>query len=218
MKTHTFAMAAIGIALAPVPAFATDDAAEFWFNPSVSFDLDKNTGLEFETAQRLRDAEDGRSDTYFARLWLNQDVSDKATLGGAFERRVNDGGADETRLIQQLSTSHGYLRTRFRLEQRFVDNADRMGLRVRPRIGVAVPIDADRRWTFKTDAELFLTLRSISINGDDGLTGLRTQIGLSYAATDRLTMGAGYLRQQDFDDDGADRVGHAPLIGIEYSF
>lgn len=206
------------LAALPTTARASNDGAELWLNPSVSFDLDDNTGLEVETAQRFRDAEDGRVDTYFARLWLNQDVADNVTLSGAFERRINDGGNDETRLIQQMSTSHGILRTRLRIEQRFVDNADRMGLRLRPRLGVSVPLDEEGRWAFKSDAELFFTLRSNNVGGDEGLTGLRTQIGVSYDLNDNLTLSAAYLRQQDFDDGGPDEVGHAPIIGIEFAF
>ena len=206
------------LGLASAPAVASDDAAELWLNPSVSFDVDEDTGVEIETAQRLRDADDDRVDTYFVRLWLNQQVADNVTLSGAMERRVNDGGSDETRLLQQMTTSHGYLRTRLRLEQRFVDNADQMGLRVRPRLGVAVPIDADERWTFKTDAEMFLTLQSTRNGGDTGLTGLRTQIGVSFDVSQRLTLSAAYLRQQDFDNGSPDVVGHAPIFGIEFSF
>lgn len=206
------------LSLASAPAVASDDAAELWLNPSVSFDVDDDTGVEIETAQRLRDADDDRVDTYFVRLWLNQQVADNVTLSGAMERRVNDGGSDETRLLQQMTTSHGYLRTRLRLEQRFVDNADQMGLRVRPRLGVAVPIDADERWTFKTDAEMFLTLQSTRNGGDTGLTGLRTQIGVSFDVSQRLTLSAAYLRQQDFDNGSPDVVAHAPIFGIEFSF
>ena len=206
------------LGLASAPAVVSDDAAELWLNPSVSFDVDEDTGVEIESAQRLRDADDDRVDTYFVRLWLNQQVADNVTLSGAMERRVNDGGSDETRLLQQMTTSHGYLRTRLRLEQRFVDNADQMGLRVRPRLGVAVPIDADERWTFKTDAEMFLTLQSTNNGGDTGLTGLRTQIGVSFDVSQRLTLSAAYLRQQDFDKGSPDVVGHAPIFGIEFSF
>lgn len=218
MKTLVGLALVIGLGFMPLAAFANDDAAELWLNPSVSFDLDTDTGIEIETAQRLRGEKDGRPDTYFARIWLNQDISENSTLSGAFERRVNDGGADETRLIQQLSTSHGYLRTRLRFEQRFVDNADRMGLRLRPRIGVAVPLDTDKRWQLKSDAELFLTLRSIGNGGDHGLTGLRTQIGVSHDLTEQLTLSVGYLRQQDLVKNSPDRVGHAPLIGLDYLF
>ncbi|KWV92476.1 MULTISPECIES: DUF2490 domain-containing protein [unclassified Erythrobacter] len=202
----------------PAAAQATDDDFELWVNPSISFDLDEDTGMEIETAQRFRDGGNGREDTYFARLWLNQQLNDTVTIAGAFERRINDGGANETRLIQQMSTRHGILRTRLRLEQRFVDDADRMGLRVRPRVGVAIPLDEAERWTFDADAELFVTLRSNNVGGDDGLTGMRTQIGLSYELNERLSLSAAYLRDQDFEDGRPDTVGHAPIIGVEYSF
>lgn len=206
------------IAATPGAARAADDGFEFWLNPSVSVGLDEDTGLELETAQRFRGADDGRADTYFARLWINQDLADNVTLSGAIERRANDGGNDETRLIQQLSTSYGILRTRLRLEQRFVENADRMGLRLRPRLGVKVPVSEDGRWSIKSDAELFLTLRSTSSGGDHGLTGLRTQLGVGYEVSDRLSLSAAYLRQQDIEDGGPDQVGHAPIVGIEFSF
>lgn len=218
MRAFCRTLIPLTLASAPSAAMATDDGLEFWLNPSVSVGLDEDTGIELETAQRFRDGDDGRVDTYFARLWVNQDLADNVTLSGAFEQRANDGGNDETRLIQQLSTSHGIVRTRLRLEQRFVENADRMGLRLRPRLGVKVPLGEDRRWAMKGDAELFFTLRSTRNGGDEGLTGLRTQIGVSYDVSDRLSLSAVYLRQQDINQGRADQVGHAPVIGIEFAF
>jgi hypothetical protein len=218
INLHRFAPFAACVALLlPAPAAASDDALELWLNPSASFALDSDTALEIETAQRLRSRSDGREDTYFARLWLSRDLSAAATLAGAIERRVNDPGADELRLIQQLSTSHGLLRTRLRLEQRFVDGR-RMGLRVRPRLGVEVPLDRDERFAFVSNAELFLTLRSTSVGGDDGLTGLRTQIGVEHAVSERLGLSLAYLRQQIIEKGAPDQVGHAPIIGLELSF
>ncbi len=203
------------ILLMSVPATASDQAFELWLNPSVSADLDDDTGIELETAQRLRSERDGRVDTYFARLWLNQRVSDQFTLAGAIERRINDGGRNETRFIQQLSGRHGILRTRLRLEERLVDDTGRLGLRLRPRAGVAFDLDDSGRWSAKADTELFMTLRSTSDGGDDGLTGLRTQIGIGYDVSDRLSLGLTYLRQQDFNDGAPDDIGHAPLVTIE---
>jgi hypothetical protein len=202
-------------ALTPHVAHATDEAAEYWFNPAISLELDHDTGLELETALRIRSEADSRPDTYFARLWLNQAIADNATLSGALERRINDGAAHETRLIQQLSTRHGVVRLRLRFEQRFVESADDTGLRVRPRLGAAFPVTDDERVQFKTDAELFFTLRSTSDGGDTGLTGLRTQIGFSYDIHSRLSLSAAYLRQQDIRDRGPDTVAHAPVIGVE---
>lgn len=201
-----------------VPAHASDDALEVWLNPSFATDLDHNTSLELETAQRLRDADDGRVDTYFFRLWLAQKVADNATLAGAVEQRFNDGGSEELRTIQQLSTSHGMIRTRLRLEQRFVDDAGRMGLRLRPRVGVKVPLTEDGSWSAKADVEGFLTLTSTRAGGDDGLTGMRTQLGISHTFSDNFSASLIYLRQQDFEDNAPDEVAHVPLIGLEFSF
>jgi hypothetical protein len=196
----------------------TDDAPELWFNPSAEWALDDDTAVELETAQRLRREEDGRADTYFARLWLNQDLSDDLKASVGVERRENQPGSGETRLLQQVAISRGVFRSRLRMEQRFVDNADRTGVRFRPRAGVSVPVTADGRWSAKADAELFLTLRSTSRGGDEGLTGLRTQIGAEWEVNDRLSLTLAYLRQQDIREDAEDVVGHAPLIGVELSF
>lgn len=218
MLKNLVAALGLGLLLMPSAALATDDDFEFWLNPSFGFDLDEDTGMELETAQRFRDAGEGRPDTYFFRLWVNQALGDSVTLAGAVERRINDGGSDETRVIQQMSTRHGIVRTRLRLEERFVDNADRMGLRLRPRLGVSVPLDDAGRWSFGANAELFFTLRSNNRGADTGLTGMRTQIGFGYDISDNVSVSAAYLRDQDFEDNAPDEVGHAPIIGIEYSF
>jgi hypothetical protein len=197
------------------PAFASDDHFEVWLNPSVTAELDDDTSVEFETAQRLRSADSGGVDTYFARVWINQKLDSQFTISAAAGRRINDGGADELRFHQQVTYRSGILRGRLRLEQRLVDDAERMGLRLRPRIGVSVPLDEAGDWTGFTDAEGFLTLRSTDIGGQNGLTGIRTQIGVRHDLTDSIEVGLAYLRQQDIRDGRADRVGHAPLLSLE---
>ena len=85
-------------------------------------------------------------------------------------------------------------------------------------MGVSFPLDEAGRWSAGANAELFWTLRGTRSGGDDGITGLRTQIGLGYEVSDRVELSLTYLRQQDFEPGGPDKVGHAPLIGPEYSF
>jgi hypothetical protein len=214
----------LAILLAPVGAVwadnqdrGRDEAVEYWFNQAVSFRLDEDTGLELQTAQRFRREATGRPDTYFARLWLNQTVATNLALSGAVERRINDGASNEIRLTQQLLSQHGLLHTRLRIEQRFVHDADNTGLRLRPRLGVVIPLDQDRRLQARADAEIFVTLRSLADGGDTGLTGLRTQVGMAYELNPRLSLTAVYLRQQDFRDRGPDIVGHVPFMGLRYS-
>ncbi|MFN7178398.1 DUF2490 domain-containing protein [Hyphomonas sp.] len=218
IRTSSLALASAVLITSHAAAQGTDEGFEFWLNPSLSHDLTDRTGVELETAQRWRSAEDGRADTYFYRLWLNHDAAPGVTVSGAVEYRINDGAADETRLMQQVSARHGIWRTRLRLEQRFVENAAQTGLRIRPRLGVSVPLDEAGRWSFKSDAELFVTLQATSPSGDEGLTGLRTQIGFGYKINERLSLSAAYLRQQDFFSTRPDVVGHAPIIAIDYSF
>lgn len=218
MKKLAIVIAAGGAFVASPATAQSDEQFEFWLNPSIGTELDEDTAIELETAQRFRSETDGRVDTYFFRGWLKQDIADNATLAGAVEYRINDGGSNEIRTMHQLSTSHGILKTRLRLEQRFVDGADRMGLRLRPRLGVGFDLTEDGRWSAGADAELFWVLRGNNVGSDTGITGLRTTVGVEYAVSEHLSLGVSYLRQQDFEDGGPDEIGHAPLIGIEYTF
>ena len=202
---------------AAAPVSAAEDNFQLWLNPSVTFDLDDDTGVEIETSMRFRSAEDG-PDTYYARLWLFQTLSPNFTIGGAVERRINDGANDETRLLQQIAAKSGVLRARVRLEQRFVDDAGQTGWRIRTRLGVNVPLGSDDRWALIADAEPFFTLRPTSSGGQKGLTTFRTQVGVNYAATERLELGLIYLRNQDVRDGRQDRVSHVPLLTAELAF
>ena len=93
-----------------------------------------------------------------------------------------------------------------------------MGLRLRPRLGLGFDLTEDGRWSAGADAELFLVLRGNNVGNDTGLTGLRTTMGVEYEVNGNLSLGLSYLRQQDFEEGAPDQIGHAPLIGIEYTF
>jgi opacity protein-like surface antigen len=216
---HIAPLLALACVLAPAPAFATDDNFEVWTNPRFTTALDKNTELQLETAQRFRDAGDGGVDTYGFDLWVIQKLDDTFTAQFGVERRFNDGGADETRLQYQLSAKTGIWRARGRIEQRFVDgNGGRMGVRARFRGGVSVPLDNKKKLSGFTDLETFFTLRATSKGGDDGFTGFRTRIGAAYKVSKALTVNLAYLRQQDVRSNRIDRVGHAPFIGLDFTF
>ena len=219
--TRILSLALAGTALvAAQPALATDDDFELWFGPSIETDLDDDTSIELQTAQRFRDADNGRVDTYYFRGWVHQKVADNVTISGAAEQRFNDGGRDEVRFIQQVGTKHGILRTRLRLEERFSEGrGGRMGVRVRPRLGLRIPLSDTSPVTATVDGELFLTARSTSPGGQTGLTGVETRVGFTYDLSDNVTLGVKYLRAQSIRDGGReDRVSHAPLFEIGFEF
>jgi hypothetical protein len=195
-------------------ANAADDEFELWLNPSVTAQIGKRTSIEFETAQRFRRSP--ADDTYYGRLWLNRELSNSADLGVAVEQRFQ-GSTEETRLHQQLSLKFGAIKSRTRLEQRFVSSNPRTVWRLRQRIGTSVPLGASEDdWSLSANAEGFFTLRAGEAGGQEGLSGLRTFIGFE-RSFGRVDFSIGYLRQQDIRDNARDRVGHAPLIGVNFN-
>ena len=217
-KSEAFAAVMTATLFCAAPALAQDEAFEFWLNPSIGTDLDEDTAIELETAQRLRSSADGRADTYYYRFWVKQKIAGGFTLGGAVEKRYNDPGSNEVRTMQQISKSFGIIKTRARLEQRFSEGADQMGLRLRTRGGVGMPISADGRWSFGASAEPFWTLRPRREGGDTGLTSLETKIGVAYEVSDNFELSLDYLRAQAFEDNAPDEIGHAPLVGLSFTF
>lgn len=218
---HLIATAFVGsVLVAAQPAYAqNDEDVELWFGPSITKELDDDTSVELQTAQRFRDASRGRDDTYYFRGWVHQKVASNITISAAAEKRINDGGSDETRFIQQVGTKHGIFRTRLRLEERFAEGQNgRMGVRMRPRIGLRIPMGEDSPVTTSVDAELFYTFRSTSDGGSTGLTGAETRVGFTYDVSDNVTFGLKYLRAQSFRTNRPDTVSHAPLIELDITF
>jgi hypothetical protein len=200
------------------PALASDEAVELWLSPSLRGQLDDNTALRLETAQRFRDADDGRVDTYFARLWVSQQVSQHFTVEGAVERRENDGGRDETRLLQQVVAQHGIFRNRLRLEQRFIEDTPQTGWRLRSEHGVRIDLDNRKKWFFRADAEFFFTLQSSTPGGQTGFTEQRAQAGLGRRFDRHFSASLSYKRVQTIRRDRPDLVGHIPMLHLDYSF
>ena len=200
--------------LAAAPAAAADDGLELWLDPAVTTKLDERTSIELETAQRFRsDAAGG--DTYYARLWVGRQIAEGVKFSLGAERR-HQGSGRETRLLQQASYGIGRLGLRTRLEQRFLSDDPRTAWRLRQRIGTSLPLRGSE-WSLAGTAEGFLTLRAAERGGQTGFTGLRTFVGFE-RELGRVELSLGYLRQQTIRDRAPDRVGHAPFIGVDFSF
>jgi hypothetical protein len=198
----------------PTVAAAEENRLEGWFDGSVKAEIGAKSYVEFQTQQRERSSSNPTGDSHIYRLWLGRKFG-KATLSGGLHRS-KEGTTRETRLIEQASypLGLGSLKGRTRLEQRFVDGAEKTGWRLRQRVGVAVPLtDSEDGWELSGNAEGFLTLRATSRGGQTGLTGLRTFIGFE-RSFGRVDLSIGYTRQQTIRRDAPDRVGHAPTLGL----
>lgn len=215
MRSLVHPLLAAACVLAAVPAKAADNEFEVWLNPTFSTDVGQDTTVELETVQRFRD--EPAADTYYGRLWVHHDLSDALEVSGGIQRQ-KERESRETRLLQQLGYRAGIFRGRTRLEQRFVDDADRTAWRLRQRVGVSVPLaSGDNAWSLQANVEGFLTLRASSVGGDTGITGVRTIVGVQrdFGSVGLLL---GYVRNQSIAEGEPDRVGHAPLVGLDFSF
>ena len=193
------------------PAAAADEYLELWLKPSLVRQLDKSTFVEVETEQRFRDGP--AANQYVGRLWLGRSLAKGVTGMIGVHRGVD---TRETRLLQQI----GYplvagLKGRTRLEQRFIDDDDRTGWRVRQRLGTAIPLGQSDGWELAANVEGFFTLRSTRPGGTTGLTGLRTFVGFE-REYDKVELSVGYSRQQNIRRGAPDRVGHAPTLAMTF--
>lgn len=205
--------AALALAL-PTAALAEENRLEGWFEGAVVADIGGKSFVEFQTQQRARGSSNPTGDNQTYRLWLGTKVGQTTLMGGV--HRSKEGATKETRLIQQASypLGLGELKGRTRLEQRFIDDADRTGWRLRQRVGLTVPLtEQDGGWAVVGNAEGFLTLRATSAGGQTGLTGLRTFLGFE-RSFGKVDVEVGYTRQQNIRRGAPDRVGHAPTLGL----
>lgn len=209
---------ALLLGVTSTPAYATDEALEFWLTQTVNYHLDSNTTARIETTQRFRNENDGRPDTYFVQGWIGQQIDDNNTVEVGIERRETVPGTGEVRVHQQISTRLGVLRNRLRLEQRFVDNSGQTGWRVRVRPGVQIPLDKEHKWAVRGDAEFFLTLEPARAGGQTGLTEQRIQLLLTRRVNDHTNFSFGYTRSQTIRKSDQDVIGHAPTFAFEYNF
>lgn len=215
MKISYLLVAALAVSAA-TPALAEENDLEFWFEGTVSKDLDKNTYVELQTQQRFREAPAGDSHIY--RIWLGQRLGGGVS-GSVGLHRSKEGTTYETRLIEQLSypiSDTLKLKGRTRLEQRFIDNSGRTGWRLRQRIGIGVPLtDKKKDWEAVANVEGFFTLRATSPTGDTGLTGLRSFVGVQ-KPFGKVDVSVGYTRQQSIRKNRPDVVGHAPTLNLTW--
>lgn len=215
MTNHS-QVAVIGLAalLAASPAAAAENELDFWLNPSISKDIDKQNFVEIETQQRFFG--DDTRDFYAGRLWLGRKLGNGVTAMVGVHRSWQ-GDTRENRVMQQVSYPlTSVLKGRTRLEQRFFNDQPRTAWRLRQRLGLSVPLSkAKDGWEFATNVEGFFTLRSGTSGGQTGLTTVRAFAGME-REFERVELSLGYTRQQNVRRGAPDRIGHAPTIALTF--
>lgn len=107
------------------------------------------------------------------------------------------GFLDEHRIFQQLLYEDRVRDTaivnRFRLEERFIENADATSFRARNMFRVQHPVSPDRRWFAVAYDEFFFHLNSVSGGPVSGFDQNRAFLGVARQAGKELRVETGYM-------------------------
>lgn len=210
MHRAAFLAFLLGIATAA----RAEDTTQVWITPSVTKAIDKSTSVEFDLSQRFRDEVDG-GNLIQARLGIDHKIGSGFTAGLAIQgTRSNQ---NEFRVQEQLSFSHGILRIRSRLEQRFLENESRVAWRLRQRVGVQIPIDSSG-WEVFANAERFWNLNGGRLHDPDSLTAVRLIGGVQKRLNPHLTLAVSYLNLRTIVHDGPNRTAHVPQFALEFDY
>lgn len=128
----------------------------------------------------------------------------------------------EHRLYQQLSWARRggrvQLSGRLRVEERFLDTGNDMGLRLRQQVRVSVPVRDVKPLAWVFSEEYFLNLNATDYGARRGLDQNRAFAGTSWQWSDTLRSEVGYLHQYLHRNGSPNRVNHALVIHLALSF
>jgi hypothetical protein len=109
----------------------------------------------------------------------------------------------------------GKLNGRIRMEQRWRENADGTGWRLRPYLKYSVPIAG--KTALNVSAEPFFNLNTTPFQGRTGLDRMRNLITVSTPLSKTLTGELGYMNQHGFVKNGPDTSDNIAYFGVNLS-
>ena len=217
-------LAATAAALIPGAALARDDG-QIWTGGSATVNLSDQWRLTGEVIARFSDNRGGLYEIEAPTL-LNFRAAKDVTLAAGYVHnpQFTDGDLTtvERRAREQITVDNiakvagGKLSARLRLEQRWRDNADGTGWRVRPYLKYSLPLKG--KTSLVLSNETFLNLKTTAFQRQDGLDRMRNLIAINTPLAKNVTIEAGYLNQYGFVRGGEDNSDHIASVLVSASF
>ena len=216
--------AAAALAVLSGTAWARDDG-QIWTGGGVSVKLNDRWGLAGEVLARFSDNRGGLYEIEAPTL-LNFRPRKNVTLAAGYVHNPQFADGDlttvERRAREQVTVDNiarvagGRLSARLRLEQRWRDNADGTGWRVRPYLKYSLPLKG--KTSLVLSNETFLNLNTTAFQGQDGLDRMRNLIAINTPLMKNVTLEAGYMNQYGFVRGGEDNRDHIASLLVSASF
>jgi hypothetical protein len=216
--------AAAALSVVPGTAWARDDG-QIWTGGAATVNLSDRWRLSAEVIARFSDNRGGLYEIEAPTL-LNFRLAKDVTLAGGYVHNPQFADGDlttvERRAREQITVDNiarvaeGRLSARLRLEQRWRDNADGTGWRVRPYFKYSLPLKG--KTSLVLSNETFLNLNTTTFQRQDGLDRMRNLIAVNTPLAKDVTIEAGYLNQYGFVRGGEDNRDHIASILVSASF
>jgi len=223
MKPTAIAAAVLVTLAIPAPAFAATDS-QVWTNGSVTVKLSDHWRLQEEGTVRFSDNRSGLYEVESNTL-LGYRLDKTVTVWAGYTHNPQYSGGDftvmEHRAREQVTfdgfakIGAGKLNGRIRFEQRWRENVDGTGWRVRPYLKYSVPIAGKTALNLST--EPFFNLNTTTFQRRAGLDRVRNLVTVSTPLTKSLTGEAGYMNQHGFVRGGPDTSDNVAYFGLSLS-
>lgn len=217
-------LASLLLASVASPAIAQDQDQQLWVKLSAGTDLSDTANLGFEMNQRIGNDEGGIYESqYIAKIGV--DIGGGFKLTGGINRVVatEDGRVDNTewRPRQEIGfpsakIGSGELVSRIRLEQRFRNDGDDVGHRVRPEIAYILPLS--ETLDLEIGHESYFNLNTTDFGQRSGHERMRNFVALNFPIAQSVGASVGYMNQYRFNGDARDLMEHALTTGLSVKF
>jgi hypothetical protein len=204
-------------------AWARDDG-QVWIGGGVTVKLNDQWRLSNEVIARFSDNRGGLYEIEAPTL-LNFRLGKDVTLAAGYVHNPQYADGDlttvERRAREQITVDNvariggGRLGARLRLEQRWRDNADGTGWRVRPHVKYSLPLRG--KTSLVLSNEMFVNLNTTAFQRQDGLDRMRSLIAVNTPLFKNVAIEAGYLNQHGFVRGGEDTSDHIASLSISAS-
>jgi hypothetical protein len=198
--------------LVSVPAMAADTDTQLWTTLSASTAMSSSVTGSVGAARRFRAPVVG-NDQWLAQGAVDVKLNQRVSLGGGLVY-TSTAAQKELRTVQQVTFNFGALALRTQLDERFFDGKTQMGLRLRERAQVRLPID--KRDRLSLSAEGLFVLRPAVIGKQTGFDQFRFNLSDEHKLSDHFGLTVGYLMIYSSRKGATDRISHVPQLTLSW--
>ncbi|MHA6722482.1 DUF2490 domain-containing protein [Sphingomonas sp. RS2018] len=192
------------LAMSAMPARAQQHDGQLWLQINANAPIADKLRVTVEQITRFSDRQGGLYQTEVGAI-LGYRATSHIELGFGYRRVGGHNGArgaDEDRIRQHVILTYGRFVGRFRVDERFRDDRDGIGFRVRPLLRYNLPL-ADKGYALFYSHESFFMPNSTSWGQRRGYERMRNIVGLTFPIGKNVSVDAGYLNQYRFGGNGA---------------